>query len=358
MTPDLAMRDQVPLAPHTTLGLGGPARHLVDCRSEADVRAALEWADRRNLPLFVLGGGSNVVFPDSGYPGLVARITTREVTFGDGDGPRVVAAAGAPWDDVVRGTVDRGWGGIECLSGIPGSVGATPMQNVGAYGQEVAGTIEAVTCLDRRTLEQRVFEPDECEFGYRTSRFKGRDRGRFVILQVTFSLVRDAPPCLAYAELRDAVARRGSPAGIGPAAALRRVREQVLALRRGKAMVLDPADPESRSAGSFFLNPVLTDAAFADLQKRWAAQGGEGPIPVFPVDRGVKVPAAWLVERAGFRKGTRRGGVGISRRHALALVNYGGTAAELVALAREVAGAVEQRFGIRLDPEPEIVGVT
>jgi UDP-N-acetylmuramate dehydrogenase len=351
------LRENVPLAPFTTLQLGGPARYFVECASEPEVRAALRHAREHDLPVFVLGGGSNVVFGDEGFPGLVLRMAIgrdQGISFGEGDGtaPEIVAGAGADWDTLVRGAVERGWTGVECLSGIPGTVGGTPIQNVGAYGQEIAETLVRVACLDRTTLERHIFTAAECELGYRDSRFKGRDRGRYVVLEITLRLARDTPPRVRYPELRDAIARAGSLAAAGPAGALRLVRQTVLALRRAKSMVLDPADPNARSAGSFFMNPVLSPAAFAELERRWQ---GAGAIPRFAAGDAVKVPAAWLVEQAGFPKGYRRGGAGVSARHALALVNLGGTSAELLGLAQAIQAGVERRFGIRLECEPEVV---
>ena len=354
------LREHVRLAPYTTLGLGGPARYFVECDNEADVRTALGYAAEHALPLFLLGGGSNVVFGDQGFPGVVLRVAIGGIEFREGDGgaPEIAAGAGADWDTLVQGAVTRGWTGIECLSGIPGTVGGTPIQNVGAYGQEVAETLVRVTCLDRTTLERRTFTAAECEFGYRDSRFKRRDRGRYVVLDVTLRLQRDAPPRIRYPELRDAIARVSAPGSLddaAPADAVRLVRQTVLALRRSKSMVLDPADPNARSAGSFFMNPVLTRPAFAELERRWRGLGGTSAIPSFPAGDAVKVPAAWLVEQAGFRKGYRRGGAGVSERHALALVNLGGTSAELLALAEAIQVGVERRFGVRLECEPEVV---
>ena len=347
------LRENVRLAPYTTLQLGGPARYFVECAGESEVRAALAYARELGLAVFVLGGGSNIVFGDAGFPGVVLRVAIGGIAFGEGDGPggapEISAGAGADWDTLVRGAVERGWTGVECLSGIPGTVGGTPIQNVGAYGQEVAETLVRVTCLDRATLERRTFTAAECEFGYRDSRFKGRDRGRYVVLDVTLRLRRDAPPRIRYPELRDAIMRAGS-LDAAPADAVRLVRQTVLALRRAKSMVLDPADPNARSAGSFFMNPVLSPEAFAKLEQRW-----EGAIPSFPAGDAVKVPAAWLVERAGFPKGYRLGGAGVSERHALALVNLGGTSAELLALADAIRAGVERRFGITLECEPEVV---
>jgi len=353
------LRENVRLAPYTTLQLGGPARYFVECAGESEVRAALAYARELGLAVFVLGGGSNIVFGDAGFPGVVLRVAIGGIAFGEGDGPggapEISAGAGADWDTLVRGAVERGWTGVECLSGIPGTVGGTPIQNVGAYGQEVAETLVRVTCLDRATLERRTFTAAECEFGYRDSRFKRSDRGRYVVLDVTLRLRRDAPPRVRYPELRDAITRAGSLDAAAPAEAVRLVRQTVLALRRAKSMVLDPADPNARSAGSFFMNPVLSPAAFAELERRWQRAGGTSPIPSFPAGDAVKVPAAWLVERAGFPKGYRLGGAGVSARHALALVNLGGTSAELLALAEAIQVGVEQRFGIRLECEPEVV---
>jgi UDP-N-acetylmuramate dehydrogenase len=352
------VRENVPLALYTTLGLGGSARYFVECSSEDEVRAALDYARARDLPVYVLGGGSNVVFLDSGFPGLVLRITIGGIEFRDGHAPEVHAGAGVDWDALVRGTVERGWSGVECLSGIPGTVGGTPIQNVGAYGQEIADTLLCVTCLDRATLERRTFSAAECRFGYRDSRFKREDRGHYIVLDITLRLARDQRPVLRYPELQAAVARVAALDTVSPAQGVAIVRDAVLTLRRGKSMVLDPLDPNTRSAGSFFMNPVLSVAAFGDLQERWRGLSGTGAIPTYPADGGVKVPAAWLVERAGFPKGYRWGGAGVSTRHALALVNLGGTSAELLELADAIVAGVEGRFGVRLAYEPEVVAFT
>lgn len=354
------LREQVPLAPYTTIELGGPARYFAECRTADDVRAALRFARERGVPAYVLGGGSNVIFADEGFDGLVAHVTPGGVTFRDeGDATLVTAGAGIVWDDLVARVVARGLSGIECLSGIPGLVGGTPIQNVGAYGQEIRETLVAVTGLDRRDLSTVTFDNDACGFAYRSSRFKTSDRGRYVVLDVTLRLWRDRVPELRYAELVAAVDTRGGLDPADPAGAVRRVRDTVLALRRRKSMVIDPADPNRRSVGSFFLNPVLAPAAFGALERRWRAGGDGSPIPTFPALGGVKVPAAWLVERAGFSKGMRRDGVGISTNHALALVNLGGgTARGLLALAAEIEAAVFERFGVRLEREPEVVGTS
>ena len=307
----------------------------------------------------MLAGGSNIIFPDAGYPGLVVKIGIQGAAFRDaGDAVLVQVAAGADWDALVREAVDRGLAGIECLSGIPGTAGATPVQNVGAYGQEIAETLVSVACLDRANLERRQFRADECRFAYRQSRFKREDRDRYIIVEVTLRLRKQARPLLRYAELAEEVRRTAPIDALAPAAALGTVRDAVLALRRRKSMVLTVGDPNARSVGSFFLNPILGPGALEALRRRLGTM--DGPVPTFPADGaggvgGVKVPAAWLVERAGFAKGYRRAGVGISSNHALALVNHGGTTGELLALAESIERGVYDRFGIRLEREPVVV---
>lgn len=344
-----------PLAPLTTLGLGGPARRLVEVADEAALRDAVRAADAAGEPVLVLGGGSNVVIADAGFDGTVVRVATRGIARRR-DGERVLleVAAGEPWDAVVADAVGDGLAGIECLAGIPGLSGATPIQNVGAYGQEVAETITAVRVFDRERGVVEELPASACGFRYRASAFKGRDRR--VILGVTFSLRAGATESepIAYAELARALGVE-----TGARAPLAEVREAVLGLRRGKGMVLDPSDPDTRSAGSFFTNPILDDRAFADLVARVAARfGPEVRPPAFPEPGGrTKTSAAWLIERAGFGPGTRRGAVGQSGKHALALVHHGGaTTAELVAFAREIADAVQTAFGVALVPEPVFVG--
>jgi UDP-N-acetylmuramate dehydrogenase len=268
----------------------------------------------------------------------------------------VTAAAGESWDDFVRICVERGLAGLECLSGIPGSVGAAPIQNIGAYGQEVAETLHALTAFSRDSFQETRFAGADCRFGYRQSRFKGVDRGRYVITAVTFRLLPQGRPQVRYTELQRYLEERDDLAALGGGRpALEAVRAAVLALRRTKSMVVDPADPHSRSVGSFFLNPILSPDTVQQLEARWRQGGGREPLPRFSSLEGIKVPAAWLVERAGFTRGTRRGGVGVSAHHCLALVNYDGTTRELLALAREVQEAVQERFGVWLEMEPEVV---
>jgi UDP-N-acetylmuramate dehydrogenase len=348
----LVIRESVPLAPMTTLELGGPARFFVEVADDGAVLAAVAWSREKGLPLIVLGGCSNVVIADEGFDGVVLRMGTRGVQFHD-DGD-VVAAAGEPWDAFVDATVARGMAGLECLAGIPGLVGATPIQNVGAYGQEVADTIRAVRALDRASGQVVTLSREACAFGYRDSLFR-RSPNAYVILGVTFALGRGATSATGYRELEEALAGRATTPTLPEVAAT------VRALRRKKSMVIDPADPNRRSVGSFFTNPILDPVGFAALVGRAIAAGAvraEADVPRFAAGDGcVKVPAAWLIERAGFPKGLRRGAVGISSAHALALVHHGGgTTAELLALAAAIRDGVQDRFAVRLVPEPIIVG--
>jgi UDP-N-acetylmuramate dehydrogenase len=339
-------REHEPLAGYTTLGVGGPARWFVEASAEPALVTALEWARARRLPLRVLGGGSNLVVADDGVEALVVRMLMRGIeareTVG---GVEVTAAAGEPWDDFVQFTVARGWAGLECLSGIPGLVGATPMQNVGAYGQEVSDTITRVRALDTHTGDVTEIPAAECGFAYRDSAFKRREPGRFVVLAVTYRLTPGGAPSLRYADVERHMAERGVCAP-----RLADVRESVLTIRRAKSMVIDAADPNRRSCGSFFTNPIIAASALAAVEKRAA----DAAMPRWPQpDDRVKLSAAWLIEHAGFRRGDRAGAVGLSTRHALAIVAHDGArAADVMAFARRVQDTVAERFGVALTPEP------
>jgi len=351
-------RENVSLAPFTTLGVGGPARFYTRVDDAGALASALDWAERRDLPVLVLGGGSNLVLSDEGHPGLVIHLALRGVAARpSGEAMDVTAAAGEQWDALVAFAADKGWAGIECLSGIPGLVGATPIQNVGAYGQDVAETIVAVEAMDVRSRARVTFDNAACGFGYRMSRFKSDDRGRYVVIGVTFRLRPGGAPALKYAELSRYFTERGAGSPT-----LAETRRAVIEVRRRKSMVLDPADPNARSVGSFFMNPVIGEAEFDALAARIIADGvaaSANEIPHYPGGAGrLKLSAAWLIERAGFRRGYARGAVGLSEKHTLAIVNRGGaTAADVVALAREVRDGVRERFGIALLPEPVFVGV-
>ena len=347
-----------PLSELTTLRLGGPPARLVDARTEDELVAIVREADAAGEPLLVLAGGSNVVVADEGFGGTVARVATRGIEQLQRSDGRVWldVQAGEEWDPLVSMCVDGGLAGIEALSGIPGSVGATPIQNVGAYGQEVADVLAGVRALDRTTGEIHLLEVEDCLFDYRSSVFK-RDPDRWVVLGVIFAFEPgDASEPVRYAEL----ARR---LGIdeGARAPLRDVRGTVLELRRAKGMVLDPGDPDTVSAGSFFTNPILRRHAFEQFAERAADRlGADAVPPSWPASdhRCVKTSAAWLIERAGFGRGHGNpDGIAISSRHTLALTNRGaGTTAELVALAREIAAGVHDAFGVDLVPEPVFIG--
>ncbi len=344
----LTPQADVPLAALGTLGVGGAARWFVRAESVDDVAVARQWCEEQGIPWFVLGGGSNVVIADRGFDGLVLQISMSGTTSSrDGEDSLMTVGAGESWDSFVEAAVVRGLAGVECLSGIPGTVGGTPIQNVGAYGQDVSSTIERVTVYDCVDHTARSMRATECGFSYRMSRFKSGDEGRFVVCDVTFRL-RPGPPTASYVDVASYLRRAGvsSPT-------VSTVRDAVLNIRRSKGMVVDARDPDSRSVGSFFMNPVVGE----EDRERVASIAGEQP-PGFATGNGrVKIPAAWLIERAGFAKGYADGAVGISTKHPLALVNRGGaTAADVLRLARAVKRAVGDRFGVWLRPEPIFVG--
>jgi len=342
--------EDVPLAPLTTLGVGGSARYLARCQDTAELRAAFALAGERGLATFVLGGGSNLLVADRGFDGLVVTIEDRSLRFeGEDDAVLVRAGAGLAWDELVAAAVERGLGGVECLSGIPGRVGAAPIQNVGAYGQEVAETIYAVEAVDTTTGEERCFPAAECGFGYRWSRFKGEDRGRWAVVRVDLRLPRRRTGAVRYRDLE----RRFS----GREPSLADVRRAVLEIRRSKSMVLDEDDPNRRSAGSFFLNPVVGDPEAEEVRRRFGA--GE-EMPAWPAGEGQrKLSAAWLIERSGFERGFSIPGsrAAISSRHTLALVTReDARAADVVRLAAEIRRGVLRACGVTLTPEPVFLG--
>jgi UDP-N-acetylmuramate dehydrogenase len=349
-----SLKENVPLAPMTTLGIGGPARYYAELETTGAISEGVRWAHSRGLPLFVLGGGSNIVVADVGFPGLVLRLSIRGIeTRVTGDDVTVAAGGGEEWDPLVAHCVGKGWAGFECLSGIPGRVGATPIQNVGAYGQDVSETLVSVEAFDRTTDALVDLTAGDCEFAYRSSRFKTRDRGRFIITGVSYRLTAGGEPVVRYADLQRYLADRGSSRP-----SLADVREAVLAIRRLKAMVIDPRDPDSRSVGSFFVNPTATRDEFEEI-KRLAARASAGTdMPAFPAADGlIKLSAAWLIEQAGIKRGYIHGNVGTSTRHALAIINRGGgTAGEVVELKDLIQKRVFEAFGVVLTPEPVFVG--
>jgi len=349
MTP----RAQVSLAPYCTMRIGGAAEAFVEATDEATVHAALEWTRRRSMPLHVLGGGSNLVVADEGIDGLVLRIGLRGVrSRTDGDRVEVTAAAGEPWDDFVGMTVSEGWAGLECLSGIPGLVGATPIQNVGAYGQDVSETVSALRALDRRTGDVVTLSPADCGWAYRDSVLKSGMPDRYIVLAVQYRLRPGGAPTLRYADVVKDLEGKGVRAPT-----LHDVRRSVLEIRRSKSMVLDDRDPNRRSCGSFFVNPIV---AVEDLRAIDARAGRDVSMPRWPEPDGrVKLSAAWLIEHAGFARGETDGPVGLSSRHALAIVCHDGARArDVVRFARRLRARVEERFGVRLTPEPILWGLS
>jgi UDP-N-acetylmuramate dehydrogenase len=347
----MVIQENVVLAPLTTLQVGGPARYFVEASSAGEVREAVQYASARNLPLFVLGGGSNLIVSDQGWPGLVLKAAIPGINHRHGHGTAYFeVGAGEDWDGFVAMAVKHHCAGVECLSGIPGSVGGTPVQNVGAYGQEVGETIDSLTALDVRTFEEVEFEKDDCQFAYRTSIFNTSARGQYVILRVTYALSHDGAPRVAYEDLKKYFANWGHEP------TLAETREVVRQIRASKSMLLTPGDEDARSAGSFFKNPVLSPEQFGELKRRAATRSLEVPsYPALEAQR--KVSAAWLVEHSGFSKGSQHGRVGISSKHALAIVNRGGaTAAEIVEFKDEIQRRVGESWGIGLEVEPVLVG--
>jgi UDP-N-acetylmuramate dehydrogenase len=346
--------ENIPLAPLTTIKIGGPAKYFVDARTTSEVQEAIAFARSRDLPLFVLGGGSNLVVADAGWPGLVLKISIQGIDqqSGHDENGKILfdAGAGESWDKFVSHTVIARCAGVECLSGIPGSVGGTPVQNVGAYGQEVAETIAAVQVLDLRDNQFRELCPEACEFSYRASIFNTTERSRFVVLRVTYALTPGGSPRITYADLKRHFEGRETPPDLAE------TREAVRHIRALKGMLIASGDPDSKSAGSFFKNPVLSAEQHEDLKQRAATRGLT--VPSYPaLETRKKVSAAWLVERSGFAKGFGFGRVGISTRHALAIVNRGGaTAADVLALKQEIQHRVEEIWGVHLEPEPVMVG--
>ncbi len=340
------------LAPFTTFGIGGPARWFVEALTEEEVVEATTWARDRKVAFFVLGGGSNLLVSDAGFSGLVLRVGLLGLSLIEESERRLYrVAAGEDWDTFVERTVQDNCAGIECLAGIPGTVGGTPVQNVGAYGQEVASTIDRVRAFDLRDRAFVEFTAAECEFSYRRSRFNTVDRGRYIVTRVDYRLVSSGAPTLRYGDLQRAFSE-------GTEASLPEVAAAVRRIRQSKGMLLVEGDPDCRSAGSFFKNPVVTEEQLRHI----ASATGKEP-PRFPAGPGpenarrAKVPAAWLIEQAGFARGYSLGAAAISSRHTLALVNRGGaTAAEILVLANQIRSTIESRFMISLEMEPVLTG--
>lgn len=340
----MEFREQVPLAPYTTFKIGGPARWFAEAETEAEILEAVDFARSRDLPLFPLGGGSNLLVADEGFSGLVLRIGLKGIGQQDDMFP---VAAGEDWDGFVTHAVERGYAGIECLAGIPGTAGGTPIQNVGAYGQEVSETVVRVRVLNLGTLKFEEFSNGDCGFSYRRSVFNSTERGKYIVTGASYQLRKDGTPQVSYADLKRYFQHRDAPPS------LREVSQAVREIRRGKGMYIVPGDPDCRSAGSFFKNPIVSAERYAEIAARET-----GEVPHYPAaDGSVKIPAAWLLERVGFHKGFAMGAAGISSRHTLALINRGGAkASDIFALRDRIMVEVKSRFGIHLEPEPVLLG--
>ena len=351
----MKIQENIPLAPLTTLQVGGPARYFVEAHTEVEVKDAIGYAADRRLPLFVLGGGSNLVISDRGWPGLVLKIALLGVESANPESDTEFSAgAGENWDQFVAMTVSTNRAGLECLSGIPGTVGGTPVQNVGAYGQEVSQTITSVRVLEISTCKVRDWNNSDCGFAYRTSSLNTTQRDRYIVLKVTFRLKQNGRPSIEYADLRKFFAAR-TPDTVPT---LQQVRDAVRSIRQSKAMLIVPGDEDCRSAGSFFKNPIVSRGE-AERIAALSQQRVPGKVlPQYPAEGGqVKLAAAWLVEQAGFNKGYGQGPVGISRKHTLALVNRGGARAQdIVTLQNEIRKKVFDVWGVELQPEPVFVG--
>ena len=353
----MEIRENILLAPYTTFRIGGPARWFMEASNEAEVTEAVQFARNQKAELFVLGGGSNLLVADKGFPGVVLRVVNRGIReYGDGHSSVFTAAAGESWDSFVTSVVERDYAGVECMTGIPGTVGGTPVQNVGAYGQEVSTTIVSVRALDRNTLRMVDFAGANCEFGYRRSTFNTTARERYIVMEVSYRLRRHGNPHLVYKELADAFAGKATPPK------LTQVSKMVKDIRRRKGMLLIEGDANSRSAGSFFKNPVVSESQLADISARVTKEanlikGGHVAIPHFASEPGtVKLLAGWLIEHAGFPKGFALGQAAISSKHTLAIVNRGeATAAGILALRDEIRKRVLAQFGICLEQEPVYV---
>ena len=343
----LQIREEIPLAPFTTFGIGGAARYFAEAETEENIAHAVIWARERGLPLFVLGGGSNLLVRDEGFPGLVLKVAVMGVEAQGGN--LFDVGAGEVWDRFVQTMMCAGMAGVECLAGIPGSVGGTPVQNAGAYGQEVAETIESVRALDRDTLEWVELDKAACRFRYRESLFNKDQPGRYIVARVRFRLRPMGEPNLRYADLQRRFAGRQDVTLIEVAMAVREI-------RREKGMLLVEGEADCRSAGSFFKNPIVPTERLAGIAI--AAGLEESKVPHWPAGEGtMKIPAAWLLEQAGFVKGYGVGPARISSRHTLALTNRGGaTFADVERLQDEIVRGVSERFGVTLEREPVLVG--
>ena len=346
----------VNLSQYTTIGLGGPAKLFISCKDTAELLSALDYAGKKKLSVQVFSGGSNIIFPDKGFDGLVLKIDLKGIESQEkGNIVFVKAKAGEIWDDVVKYSIEKSLTGIECLSGIPGSAGATPVQNVGAYGQEIRDSFVSLKAIDRKTLKEVKIDYEGCGFDYRQSRFKNEDKDRYVITEILFGFTKDKQPVIKYPELQKYIESKTNIKGEDPLEIkLNAIRNAVLELRKSKSMLIDIKDPNSRSCGSFFMNPVISREELDNFYSLVNDINKE-QIRVYSSGDKYKLSAAWLIEKSGFKKGYIKGRVGISENHSLALININGTTDELVDLAGEIKETVHEKFGIYLNIEPVLI---
>ena len=353
---NINFQQDITLSDLTTIKLGGKAKFLFECKTTEDLRECLTFARNENIPVQVISGGSNIIFPDEGFNGIVIKIDIKgiELVETNKDFVIVKARAGENWDDLVKLCIDKNLAGIECLSGIPGSVGATPIQNVGAYGQDVSETIVSVTALDRDSLGLVKYGNKACNFSYRQSRFKNEDRNKFIITEVVFKLKKYGEPHITYPEIQKKIKSLEDYDSLKSGKEkLTVIRNIVLDTRKKKSMVIDENDPNTVSCGSFFTNPILSEKEFEKFEKICVENNLS--FPSLKTPEGIKVQTAWLIENSGFYKGFRKWGAGISENHSLALINCGGTTKELLELAEDIENTVYTKFDIRLRKEPIIV---
>lgn len=342
------IQENVTLAPLTTLKVGGAARYFIKAETESNILSAIAFAKENDLPIFILGGGSNIVVADEGFDGLVLQIALKGISQ---ENNLITSAAGEDWDSFVKFCVEKNLAGIECLSGIPGFVGGTPVQNVGAYGQEVSETIVNVRVFDRKKNEIVELTNEQCGFNYRRSIFNTTEKEHYIVLSVTFALTSNGAPALRYKDVQQIFSDNDSPT-------LKEVSDAVIEIRSRKSMVINENDPNSRSAGSFFKNPIVSEEAFSKIEEKAKEFGINETVPRFTTSDGqVKIPAAWLIEHTGFHKGYERGQVGLSTNHTLAIINRGNaTAKDVIELMKEIQEKVEEKFSVCLKPEPVFVG--
>lgn len=349
------IKENVILSEHTSIKLGGTALYFISCRSTDEISEALKFSKEKNLQVQIMSGGSNIVFPDTGFPGVVISVEIKGLTFHkSGEDIFAVAGAGVSLDGLIVECIDRGYAGIECLSGIPGSAGAAPIQNAGAYGQEIADVLEYVTVIDRKDFSLRKFTNTECGFSYRQSRFKKEDADKYIITEICIRLSENSLKEIKYSTLNERLCSNQDYEKVKcKKEKLSIIRNTILEIRKEKSMVLDKADINSRSCGSFFMNPVLDEGKFLEFRNKISKLYSD--FPFYISGNEYKIPAAWLVEKSGFKKGYRINGVGISSNHSLALINISGTASDLIHLSDKIQKAVKIKFGINLIPEPVIV---